>query len=445
MNLLTAAQSIYSKALTRSNAYTCVLKNLELNDNALVLKVKNKRFPLSAFKRILLVGAGKAGAAMVCAAEELVKKTTLPYEGVISIKYGHTKPRPSITLIEAGHPLPDDNGVHAAQQILSLCTQAEENDLIISLISGGGSSLLVSPVSGISLADKIAATKKLLACGAAIDEINAVRKHISKVKGGGLAKAAAPATVINLLLSDVLYDRMDVIASGPFVPDQSTYQDALDVLRKYNIEEQLPQSVTSHLKAGAAAHIPETPKQGDPAFKRVYSLIIGSNSLLLKAAQHEAEKLGFNTLLLSSFIQGEARELGKFLASIAHEIKTKGRPVPPPACILMGGETTVTVHGKGKGGRSQECALQAAIHIAGLSHMLIYCAGSDGTDGPTDAAGAWCSGKTVPQGKKMGVDADNYLKRNDSYHYFDKLGSLIKTGPTGTNLLDLYMILVGKD
>jgi glycerate 2-kinase len=445
MNLLKIAQNIYREALTRGDPYTCVTKNLELQDNALVLKTKNKRFPLSAFKRILLVGAGKAGAAMACAAEKLLKKTALPYDGVISVKYGHTRRLTGITLIEAGHPLPDDNGVHAAERILSLCAEAAKDDLIISLISGGGSSLLVSPVPGITLTDKIAATDKLLTCGAVIDEINAVRKHISRIKGGGLAKAAAPATVINLMLSDVLYDRMDVIASGPFVPDQSTYRDALAVLRKYDIEEQLPRSVISHLKAGAAARRPETPKQGAAEFKRVHSAVIGSNSLLLEAAQHEAEKLGFNTLLLSSVIQGEARELGKFLASIAHEIKTRARPVPPPACILMGGETTVTVHGKGKGGRSQECALQAAVHIAGLSHTLIFCAGSDGTDGPTDAAGAWCSGNTLLQGKNKGISADDFLKRNDSYHYFDKLGSLIKTGPTGTNLRDIYMILVAED
>lgn len=444
MKLLKAAQKIFRKALTQSDPYACVLKNLELKDNALVLKAKNRRFPLSAFKRILVLGAGKASAAMAQGLEELLKKSTLPYQGILSVKYGHGKPLTGITLIEAGHPLPDDNGIRAAEQILALCNQAAKDDLVIALISGGGSSLLASPVQRISLTDKITTTKKLLACGASIQEINAVRKHISKVKGGGLAKAAAPAAVINLLLSDVLYDRMDVIASGPFVPDQSTYRDALAVLRKYDIEKQVPQAVMTYLKAGAAARIPETAKQRDPVFKRVFSSIIGSNSLLLEAAKQEAEKLGFHTLLLSSFVQGEARELGSFLASMAHEIKTTGRPVSPPACILMGGETTVTLHGNGKGGRSQECALQAARHIAGLSDTLVYCAGSDGTDGPTDAAGAWCSGKTLAQGEKMGVNADDHLKRNDSYHYFEKLSGLIKTGPTGTNLLDLYLLLVGQ-
>jgi len=445
MKLFEAAQTIFSTALAQGDPYACVLKNLELKNNALVLKAKNKRFPLSSFKRIILAGAGKASAAMAQAVAALVQKTTLPYQGVISVKYGHIKPLTGITLMEAGHPFPDENGVRATERILSLCNSAAEDDLIIALISGGGSSLLVSPAPGISLADKIATTKKLLACGAAIAEINAVRKHISNVKGGALAKAAAPATVLNLLLSDVLYDRMDVIASGPFVPDRSTFKDALAVLRKYNIEKQLPAAVTAHLKAGAAFRIAETPKQVDPAFNLVYSTIIGSNALLLEAARQEAEKLGFNTLLLSSFVQGEARELGSFLASIAHEIKTKGRPVSAPACILMGGETTVTLRGSGKGGRNQECALQAAKQIAGLSGTLIYCVGSDGTDGPTDAAGAWCSGQTLVQGEKMGIDVDAYLKHNDSYHYFDKLGGLIKTGPTGTNLLDLYMLLVGQD
>jgi hydroxypyruvate reductase len=297
--------------------------------------------------------------------------------------------------------------------------------------------LLPLPAEGITLQEKQAVTRELLACGANIHEINALRKHISRIKGGQLARLAAPAAVESLLLSDVIGDNLDVIGSGPTAPDASTFADVQAIVAKYRLN--LPASIREHLDRGLRGEIPETPKPGDPLFTRVRNTVIGSNRLALDAAARAARALGYRTLILSSEIQGETRDVARMHAAIAREIVHTGRPVHAPACIVTGGETTVTLRGQGLGGRNQEFALAAAIDIAGLDRVVVFSAGTDGTDGPTDAAGAIADGRTLSRKP----DAQAYLDANDSYHYFEPLGDLVKTGPTNTNVMDVRLILVG--
>jgi glycerate 2-kinase len=433
MQLLTHARQIFKQALSAVDPYQAVVDNLIIENNKIRLKQELVSIDLTKVNNIYVVGAGKV-------LEKILNQLT----GLISVKYKHGLAFKKIRIIEAGHPLPDVNSRKAVQEILKVLSITQENDLVISLISGGGSALLALPVTGVSLEQKILVTQKLLACGASIDEINTVRKHISLVKGGQLARAAYPAPVFNLLLSDVLDDRVDIIASGLMVADKSTFQDAIRLVEKYKLSWELPEAVTIHLKKGVNGLIPETPKQGDPIFNKVYTCIVGSNRIALNAARSKARELGYNTLLLSSTIQGEAREIGKTLAAIAREIVTSGNPLAAPGCIICGGETTVTLQGQGKGGRNQECALSALTGISGLPATIIFCAGTDGTDGPTDAAGAYCTGDSQKNARAQGLNEESYLRENDSYNFFKKLGSLIITNPTGTNVMDIYMILVGK-
>jgi len=279
-------------------------------------------------------------------------------------------------------------------------------------------------------------------CGARIEEINAIRKHLSRIKGGQIARWAYPARLIVLILSDVIGDRLDTIASGPTVPDETTFVDCLKIVKKYGISSSFPVSVINHLEKGAAGEIKETPKRGDPIFVRVHNFIVGSNIMAIKAAQREAEKLKYHSLVLSSFLQGESREIARVYAAIAREIRTSRNPLSPPACIICGGETTVTLQGQGLGGRSQEFSLSAAIEVEGMERVAILAAGTDGTDGPTDAAGAIVDGETLMRARELGMNALTYLDNNDSYHFFEKLNDLLITGPTRTNVMDLYLLLV---
>jgi hydroxypyruvate reductase len=308
------------------------------------------------------------------------------------------------------------------------------------LVSGGGSALLPLPAEGLTLSDKQATTSLLLSCGANIHEINTVRKHLSAIKGGQLAARAYPATVVSLILSDVIGDDLDVIASGITAPDRSTFADALAVLDKYELREKVPVSARSRLERARG----ETPKPCDPVFERTQNTVVGSNRLALGAAAEEARRLGYATLVLTSTMEGEAREVSAVHAAIAREIVTFDHPVPAPACVLTGGEPTVTLRGDGKGGRNQEFALAAALRIAGLPRTVILSGGTDGTDGPTDAAGAVVSGETVVRSEGTRSLALEALRRNDSWTFFDQAGGLIRTGPTGTNVADLQLILVGK-
>jgi glycerate 2-kinase len=368
--------------------------------------------------RVFVVGAGKASAAMAQGIEEVLGSAVTA--GLINVKYGHTVPLQRIELNECSHPIPDENGVDGARRIAEMVQQATADDLVICLISGGASALLPYPSGNLSLAEKQEVTRQLLACGATIHEINTVRKHLSSIKGGQLAAMAEPARVVTLILSDVIGDNLDVIGSGPTAADVSTVADAQAVLAKFAIG------------TSAARAFHETPKHSV-----AQNIVIGSNRKALSAAADKARSLGFHTVLLAATIEGETRDVARLHAAIAHEIRESGNPVAAPACIVSGGETTVTIRGVGKGGRNQEFALAAAIGISGMTDTVILSAGTDGTDGPTDAAGA------VVDGDSADSTAPDYLNNNDSYNYFAPRHELIITGPTNTNVMDIHLVLVG--
>ena len=395
------------------------------------------RRALARFDSIYVLGAGKAGAAMAKPIEKLLG--TRLTAGLINVKYGHTSPPlRRIELNESGHPIPDANGESGAKRMAEIAERASADDLVICLISGGASALLPLPAPPVTLEQTQKLTKLLLHSGANIHEMNTVRKHISLVKGGQLARSAYPATVVTLILSDVIGDDLDVIGSGPTVPDRSTFADARAVLERYNIWDRVPAAIRERLAGNAA----ETPKPGDRVFAKVSNIIAGSNRMAVDAAAREAQALGYHTLVLSTFIEGETRDVARVHTAIAKEIRASGRPLKPPACVISGGETTVTIRGMGLGGRNQEFALAAAIEIAGMKDVLIFSAGTDGTDGPTDAAGAFADGRTIERAKASGLDAAAFLADNDSYHFFETLAGLVKTGPTGTNVADVRIVLL---
>jgi hydroxypyruvate reductase len=437
------AQEIFKSSLEAVDPYQAVKRFVHVEGHTLSLGTKKDpvaELDLTQYKSITVVGAGKATAPMARALEELIGEKIS--QGIINVKYGFTENLVFTEIIEAGHPLPDNNGVEGTRRILDLLHKAGENDLVFSLMSGGGSALLPQPAGKITLSEKQDLTRGLLACGASIDEINAVRKHISLSKGGQMARAASPATIVNLMLSDVVGDKMDVIASGPFVPDYSTFEAVRKVLDKYHLKD-VPANILSHLKAGMGGRVHETPKINDPIFDRVYNFIIGSNIHALKSARERAEALGYGTLILSSMIEGEAKEVALVHSAIAKEIVKTGHPVPPPACILSGGENTVTIHGKGLGGRNQEFCLAAALDLVDLPRrVVILSGGTDGNDGPTDAAGAIVDPLTVMRGKNLGMEALDFLRNNDAYHFFEKTHDLLMTGPTNTNVMDVRLVLV---
>jgi hydroxypyruvate reductase len=366
--------------------------------------------------------------------------------GSVTVKYGHVVDLHYIDLMEAGHPVPDENGVVGAEKILSMVSSATADDLVICLVSGGGSALLSLPASGITLADKQKTTQTLLTCGATIHEMNTLRKHLSRIKGGQLCRAAHPAAVVTLILSDVVGDNLDIIASGPTVPDTGTFDDCLKIIETYDIESDLPQAVRSRIHAGVAGRIEDTPKTGDPLFAQTINQIIGSNIDAIYAAENAAKQMGYKPLILSSMIEGDTAEAARMHGAIAREIIKTGHPISAPACILSGGETTVKIMGSGKGGRNQEFALAAAIDIDmdidGCETMVVLSAGTDGTDGPTDAAGAMADHLTGFRARQLGLVPSDYLAENDSYHFFKQLDDLVITGPTNTNVMDIRVILV---
>ncbi len=375
--------------------------------------------------RVWVVGAGKASARMAEAAEQVLGVRIAG--GWINTKDGHRARTRRIHLQECSHPVPDERGVAGAAEIARIAAQATAGDVVLCLISGGASALMPLPAAGVTLSAKQEITRSLLASGATIHEINCVRKHLSAIKGGQLARLAHPARTVALILSDVIGDDLDVIGSGPTVPDRSTLADARSILRRYRIPDSLPGL--------------ETPKPSDPAFRRTENRIIGSNALAAKAAAAEARRRGYRPLILGTTLAGETREIGRLHGALAREIRQAGRPVRPPACLISGGETTVTLRGTGRGGRNQEFALAAVTALAGLSDTGLLSAGTDGTDGPTDAAGAWVDGTTWTRAKKKGLDPEAFLDNNDSYSFFQPLRDLLITGPTGTNVMDLHLIL----
>ncbi|MCF8068692.1 MAG: glycerate kinase [Desulfobacterales bacterium] len=438
LRLRNDAQSIFLAGIHAVKSGEAIKRYCWRDGNDLI--IGKNRYDLSEFENVYVIGAGKATAAMAHAIEELVGDFIS--DGVIVVKYLHTVPLTHIRTIEAAHPVPDNNGLFGAKIILEIASAATIKDLVICLISGGGSALIPLPFGGISLEDKQTTIKTLLSCGAAIDEVNAIRKHISMIKGGNLARVIFPATLVTLMVSDVIGDHMDVIASGPTVPDSSTFQYCREIIKKYNLASQLPESVLEHIEKGVSGKISDTPKYGDRVFKNSVNLIIAGNMDALSAAKDRASELGYTPLVLSSVIEGDTTQAALFHTAIAKEVLKTGHPVSAPACILSGGETTVVIKGNGLGGRNQEFSLVSAIEISGSENILILSGGTDGTDGPTDAAGAIADSGTLTRAEKQHLNARDFLENNDSYRFFELLGDLVKTGPTDTNVMDIRIILV---
>ena len=434
---------IFGAALKTANPYNAVKRTIRIEGDRLF--AGEAAYDLRNYEKVIVVGAGKGTAPMAEAVEELLGERI--DEGVVIVKHGHTRPLKKIRQIEASHPIPDEAGVKGTEEIVRLLEKADEKTIVICLLSGGGSALLVSPADGITLKDKQVATDLLLKSGATIDELNAVRKHLSKVKGGRLAGIAYPATVISMILSDVINDRLDVIASGPTVPDDSTFNDALKIvtklIEKHRLKGKFPEKVIDYLWDGVNGMNQETPKKGDPCFGNTSSIIVGSLRQALHAARNAANKLGFDTEIVTDRLQGEAREAAVYLADLAKIVRSS-RKGGKPMCLLSGGETTVNVKGSGKGGRNQELALAFALEIEGVDGITLLSAGTDGTDGPTDATGAIVDGETIHFARKLGVNPEKYLENNDSYNFFKKIdeGHHLITGPTGTNVMDVQIIMV---
>jgi glycerate 2-kinase len=434
------ALAIFQSALEAVDPEEAVRRHLRIEGETLSLE--KRRYDLGACERILVVGAGKAVAPMAKALEDMLGDRI--DSGVLVVKDGHGLPLKKIRVREASHPVPDERGVSGTLEILKLLESAGPRDLVLCLISGGGSALLIAPAEGVSLPDKQATTRSLLACGATIHEINTIRKHLSRAKGGQLVRAAHPAGVLSLILSDVVGDDLDVIGSGPTVPDRSSFQDTMDIFNRYEIWDSIPAPVRERVAQGVKGALPETPKPGDPAFDGCAQVLVGSCLRALTAAAESAERWGYRSLILSSKVEGEAREVAKAFAAIGKEVLSSQHPLKPPACILTGGETTVTLQGDGRGGRNQEFVLASALALDGTDRVVVLAGGTDGTDGPTDAAGALADGLTIRKAKALGMDPHAFLKRSDSYHFFKPLDDLIITGPTRTNVMDVYMLLVGE-
>ncbi|HKV46234.1 MAG TPA: glycerate kinase [bacterium] len=434
-----AAVQILAHALRAVDAYTVTARAIRREGETLL--VNGQAVALPPGGRVIVIGAGKASAPMARVIEDLLEDRITA--GLVTVRTGNTAPLRRIVLREAAHPLPDAAGAAAAAEMLGLIAGLTPKDLVICLISGGGSALLPLPREGLALTDKIQATDLLLRSGADITEINTVRKHLSGIKGGQLARAAYPARLLTLVVSDIVGSPLDAIASGPTVPDPTTYDDALAILAKYRLTDRVPPVVLAVLRRGAEGTAPETPKPGDPAFSASRTEIVADNTTAARAAVAKAEQLGFHALLLSTYIEGEAREVGRALAGIAREVGATGHPVARPACIVCGGETTVTVVGNGCGGRNQEVALGAARGLAGLPATLLVSFATDGMDGPTDAAGAVADGTSLKRARARGLDPARHLAENNVYPLLDAVGDLIRIGPTSTNVNDLMLILSG--
>ncbi|BBO68247.1 hydroxypyruvate reductase [Desulfosarcina alkanivorans] len=438
--LKTIARTIFNAGIKAVDPAGCVDRQLRLAAGD--LRVGETVYPLGAAGRIYLIGAGKASAAMARSAERVLGGRI--DAGLVITKYDHAVPLQRCRVMEAGHPVPDENGVRATAALLDLVATAGPDDLILCMISGGGSALTPAPAGGIGLADKQETTRLLLACGATIHEINTIRKHLSRIKGGQLCRHANGARIVSLILSDVIGDNLDIIASGATAPDPGTFADCIEILHRHDLSDRIPEPVRRHLFRGDRGQADETPKPGDPVFDRVDNRIVGSISDALRAAENESRRQGFTPLVLSSMIQGEAGDVAKVLCAVAKEVRRSGRPIPAPACLLSGGETTVTIRGDGLGGRNMELALAAGLELSGDHRTLLLSAGTDGTDGPTDAAGAFADGSTVARADALGISAGRCLANNDAYRFFHPLGDLLVTGPTRTNVMDLQIVLVGQ-
>ncbi len=445
-----AAHAIAAAALERVDPVRMVTDCLTLDGDTLNINTEKQRlsFDLSRYDRIIVLGAGKATASMALGVEQVLGERI--DDGLIVVKYDHVRELERIELQQAGHPVPDENGVAAARRIVQMAQAASDKTLCLVLISGGGSALLTLPAqvagSEVTLEDTQQTTELLLQAGTPIQEINCIRKHISAVSGGRFCRAAYPATTVSLILSDVVGDELESIASGLTSGDPTTFQDAWRIAEKYRIADRLPDRVRRALEAGCDGDIAETPKPGDELFERVHNVLIGTNALALDAARRKAEELGYNTLVLTSQLTGEAREIARLFAAVARDLVRSEVPLSRPACVLAGGETTVTLHGAGKGGRNQEMALAFLAEVDARRHafsgVTFLSTATDGSDGPTDAAGAFASPSLAEKAAAAELSIARFLADNDSYHFFDCLGALYKTGPTNTNVCDLQILLV---
>ncbi len=451
---LKSLEEIFRAGLSRVDPESLIGSCLHLEDAVLTVDngEEQRRFDLDRFEKVVVIGFGKATARMAKAVEAVLGERI--DDGLIAVKYGHTETLSRIGTIEAGHPVPDANGVEAAHKIVEIARRADENTLVVTLISGGGSALTPYPWSGaarandiaLTLAELQAVTEVLLGCGATINEINCLRKHLSQIKGGRLAQMLYPAASVNLILSDVVGDHLDAIASGPTTFDDTTFYDVARIVEKYGIEEKLPEPVRRVFSLGGEGAIPETPKRGDPVFERVANLLVGTNYQGLTAAARKAEALGFTPVVLSSQIVGEAREVAKVYCGIGKDARRKGLLGKRPLCVVGGGETTVTLKGTGKGGRNQEMALSFLAEIeqdpAAAEGLFFLAASTDGNDGPTDAAGAFASIEILREADLKGLQISEFLKNNDAYSFFEAAGGLFKTGPTNTNVCDFQILIV---
>ena len=411
------------------------------------LSVGDRVYDLNAFRRIHVFSIGKAALPMTSALCGLLCDR-VP-QGIVLTKIGHTAGAqdlpPSIAVVEAGHPVPTEAGAAASQKIAAQAAQAAHDDLVFCLVSGGGSALLTYPAAGLSLADLQVTTEALLRCGATIDQINTLRKHLEQLKGGQLARLAAPATLVTLVLSDVVGSPLDVIASGPAVPDSSTWADAWRVVERHSLQTTLPRPVIERLQAGLAGELPDTPKADDPIFATGQVMVVADNALAAEAAAEAARRGGFDAQVLTTFAEGEAREVARLAVALGREVATHSRPATPPACLILGGETTVTLKGRGMGGRNQELALAAALQLQDIPHgdrIVVVSLATDGSDGPTNAAGGLVDAGTVARGVTAGLSAADHLAANDAYPFLLATNDLLLTGPTQTNVNDLIFIFV---
>ncbi|EHJ46423.1 Hydroxypyruvate reductase [Solidesulfovibrio carbinoliphilus subsp. oakridgensis] len=446
---LAEAEAIFRAGLARVDPLAMMERVLSLTGDVLRVATETEchQYDLAGVKRIFVLGAGKASARMALGLERLLGDRITA--GVVAVKEGYRERLSRVRLLEASHPVPDARGVAAAREVLAMARQAGPDDLVIVLVSGGGSAILAAPVDlpgrRLTLADKQETTRVLLASGATIQEINCVRKKLSAVKGGRLAAAISPARCLGLLLSDVVGDDLDVIASGPTVADPTTGADALAVLARYGVTDKVAPEALAVLDDVAAGRAPDTPKPGDPVFARTRTVLVGTNFQALLAARDKAREFGYDTVVLTSHLTGEAREMANLFLGMARDIAEYGVPLSRPACVIAGGETTVTLRGPGKGGRNQEMALA---FLAGLARQaksaeeaVFLAASTDGSDGPTDATGAFASLDILRRGLELGLDPALYLVENDAYHYFEAVGRLLKTGPTNTNVCDIKVLL----
>ena len=431
--------AVLTEALAAADPFAAMQRFLVREGD--VLRVADRQYDLSKYRRVFVIGAGKAGAPMVRAVEATLGDRV--QNGIVVVKTGHGGPTHTVTLVEAEHPRPNQAGVDAGNRILALAESAQEDDLVIAVLSGGGSALLVAPAQGLTLQDIQKMTDALLASGATINEVNCLRKHVSAVKGGQLAREVAPATLVTLALSDVIGSPLDVIASGPTVPDQTTWEDAWAIVKRFDLETSLPQPIVARLQAGLSGELADTPKPDDPVFRTSQTVVVADNRVAAQAAARRAEELGYHSMLLTTYLEGEASEVARVAVGLGREIEAFDSPIAAPACLILGGETTVTLgDNPGMGGRNQELALAAGIALHGDDRIVVASLATDGTDGPTDSAGGIGDGATVERGRQAGLEAEEYLRAHNAYPFLEAAGDLLVTGPTQTNVNDIVFVFV---